>query len=333
MLASLTQRIKVGPLSRHLYSTSARRMSGYTLALHGGAGPLQIDRMSDAKRKECEVALNRACQAGEKAMELKQSALDVATATAMALEEEPLFNAGRGAVLDDSGRIEMEASLMDGQTLNAGACTAITQTRNPILLARRILEHSPHILLYGEGAESFARKQGLEQMEVSWFYTEKRVAHWRATAESGAPSLDHASGQQEKAQGTIGCVVRDPDGNLAAANSSGGMNRKWRGRVGDSCMIGPGTYADNRTAAIAGTGTGDYFIRGTTCYDVHSRMMYGKENLEDACQNSLNHLLEIGGEGGLIAIDKHGDIATPFVSGGMFRLVRKPDGTIETAIF
>lgn len=300
----------------------------YSLALHGGAGPLQPEKMDAEKQEKFTNALNKAYEAGEAEMKKDGSALDVAEATVKALEDEPQFNAGRGAVLDNTGKIENEATIMDGELLEAGGCTAITQTRNPISLARKIMEHSPHVLLYGEGAEAFGREHELESKEVSWFYTDKRIRQWEESKGNRTPDMDHST---EK--GTVGCVVRDPDGNLASATSTGGMNRKWRGRIGDTAMIGPGTYANNKTCAISCTGKGDFFIRGVIAYDVHAQMLYVNLPLEEACTNALKNLQKLGGEGGLIGVDYNGNIVTPFISKGMFRLTRTPNGEVEVAIF
>jgi beta-aspartyl-peptidase (threonine type) len=277
-----------------------RRNPRCVLAIHGGAG--------SSKRQApepCLAGLRRALESGWEVLAGGGSALDAVTAAVIVLEDDPLFNAGRGAVYDAQGRHELDASLMDGATLRAGAVAAVSRIRNPVLAARAVLEDGRHVLLAGAGAERFARAQGLALVRPSYFDTPERRA---ALRRGGA-----------RPRGTVGAVARDRDGNLAAATSTGGSTGKLPGRVGDSPIVGAGTWADNATCAVSGTGHGELFLRTALAHDVAARIRYGGQPLARAARAALAAVARLGGEGGLIAIDRHGRVAMPFHAATMLR--------------
>jgi beta-aspartyl-peptidase (threonine type) len=250
----------------------------------------------------------------------------------MALEDEPLFNAGRGAVYTSAGKQEMDAAVMDGRDRSAGAVAGICGPRNPVLAARAVMEHSGHVLLIGESAMEFCRKQGLAFEEPSYFFTEQR---WNALQETLAMRKSGADDQDEsRKHGTVGAVARDRHGNLAAATSTGGMTAKSPGRVGDSPVIGAGTWADNETCAISATGHGEIFIRYAAAHEVASRMRYAGQSLDEASRAVvIDVLAPAGGSGGIIAVDHAGNVSLPFNCSGMYRGVVRGDGKVLTAIY
>jgi L-asparaginase / beta-aspartyl-peptidase len=257
-------------------------------------------------------------QALEAAYEQK-TALDAVVAAVMVLEDSPLFNAGRGAAFNSDGEIEMDASIMDGARLRAGAVAAVRRIRNPVLAARTVMEKTRHVLLAGDGAEWLARKHGLKLEPASYFQTERRLAALKANRKSY--------------HGTVGAVALDQDGNLAAATSTGGYTAKLPGRVGDSPIIGAGTYADNRACAVSGTGLGEAFIRAAVAHDVCARMLYLKAPLSTAARAALAQVKKLDGDGGLIAVDRRGNVAMPFNSEGMYRAAIDRAGKRSVAIF
>ena len=296
----------------------------YALAIHGGAGVIRKADMSAEKDAACRAALDSALTVGETVLKNGGSALDAVTATVAWLEDCPLFNAGRGAVFTHEGRNELDASIMDGSTEMAGAVGGVTMVKNPVKLARTVMEKSPHVLLTGRGAEQFAIENGLDTVPSEWFFTQERWNSLQKALE--AEKQKSPQGYTLPFQnpdhkfGTVGCVALDRKGNLAAATSTGGMTNKRWNRLGDSPIIGAGTYASNTACAVSCTGHGEYFIRYAVAHDVWARMVYGGLSLQDAAdQIVMKKLVEKGGEGGLIAVDKNGNIALPFNSEGMFR--------------
>jgi L-asparaginase / beta-aspartyl-peptidase len=294
-------------------------MNNFSLAIHGGAGTLLRGQMTPAKEQEYTAALQQALDAGHAVLSKAGSALDAVEASVRVLEDCPLFNAGRGSVFTADGTHQMDASIMEGRTRNAGAVSLITGIRNPISLARDVMEKSNHVFLAGEGAMHFAKTLGYTMEEPSYFHNDLRHKQWLALRDSEAFQLDHSDRKDSKF-GTVGAVACDVHGNLAAATSTGGMtNKKW-GRVGDSPMIGAGTYANNATCAISCTGSGEFFIRGVVAYDVSCLMEYRGLSLADAAGEVIqNRVLQLGGDGGLIAVDAQGNIAMPFNTEGMYR--------------
>jgi L-asparaginase / beta-aspartyl-peptidase len=294
-------------------------MKNFSLVIHGGAGTLLRGQMTPAKEQEYTAALQHALDAGHDVLSKGGSALDAVEAAVRVLEDCPLFNAGRGSVFTADGTHQMDASIMEGRTRNAGAVSLITGIRNPIALARDVMEKSNHVFLAGDGAMHFAKTLGYTMEEPSYFHNDLRHKQWLALRDSEAFQLDHSDRKDSKF-GTVGAVACDVHGNLAAATSTGGMtNKKW-GRVGDSPVIGAGTYANNATCAISCTGSGEFFIRGVVAYDVSCLMEYRGLSLADAANEVIqNRVLQLGGDGGLIAVDAQGNIAMPFNTEGMYR--------------
>jgi L-asparaginase / beta-aspartyl-peptidase len=278
------------------------------LALHAGAGVMRRDKPGAPQRAALETAL----ETGYEVLRNGGRSLDAVTAAVIVLEDSPLFNAGRGSCFNAKGEIEMDASIMDGATLAAGAVAAVKRVRNPVLAARAVMEQSPHVLLAGKGAEQFARKHGLKLVSPRYFRTEGRLAALRRGL--------------QRHHGTVGAVALDAQGNLAAATSTGGYTGKLAGRVGDSPIIGAGTYADNRTCAVSGTGWGEAFIRVALAHEVSARIRLRSESLIQASRAALKAIARIGGDGGLVAVDRRGNIAMPFNSEGMFRACIGADG-------
>ncbi len=301
------------------------------IAIHGGAGTITRSDMSADKEVAYQQALNDILAAGQRILVDGGSALDAVTEAVRLLEECPLFNAGKGAVLTSAGTYELDASIMDGATLAAGAVTCVKRLRNPILAARVVMEHSEHVLFTSEGAEAFAQAQGLEFVEPKYYYTEARYAQWqRARQKDGmAMFLDHDAASlmaKENAPidpdnkfGTVGAVACDAQGRLAAATSTGGVTNKKVGRVGDTPIVGAGCFANN-VAAVSCTGTGEMFIRAVAAYDVAAQMEYAGKSLAEATDDVvMRKLVAIQGRGGLIAVDAQGNVALPFNTEGMYR--------------
>lgn len=286
------------------------------LAIHGGAGTILRSSMTAELQQQYEQGLQDALQAGYSVLQGGGSAVDAVQAAVVSLEDFPLFNAGRGSVFNNAGGHEMDASIMDGSNLMAGAVSGISHVKNPVLLARTIMDKSEHVLLCGQGAEQFARQQGLQFEDDAYFYVQHRYEQWQQALKEDSISLDH----NDKKFGTVGAVALDANGNLAAATSTGGMTNKKFGRMGDSPIIGAGTYANNNTCAISCTGHGELFIRSVVAYDISCLMEYKGLSLREACDVVVHDkLVKIHGEGGLVALDKHGNIELPFNSEGMYR--------------
>lgn len=294
----------------------------FGLAIHGGAGTLVKGMMTPEKEADYKKALQNAVDKGFEVLQAKGSAVSAVQVAVMVLEDSPLFNAGKGSVFTAEGTHEMDAAIMDGSTLNAGAVSLVTGIRNPVSLARDVMEKSGHVFLAGEGALQFAKKMGYKLEDPSYFYDEFRYNQWQEIRNSDSFQLDHSSPKDPKF-GTVGAVACDAAGNIAAATSTGGMTNKQYGRVGDSPMIGSGTYANNRTCAISCTGSGEFFIRGVIAYDVACLVEYKGMSLEEAASLVVhNRLLKLGGDGGLIAIDSSATITMPFNTEGMYRAYR-----------
>ncbi len=291
----------------------------WAIVIHGGAGVISKS-MPDSVREGYLASLRQALRVGAEALDRGEGAVDVAEAVIRFLEDDPHFNAGKGAVFTHELAHELDASIMDGRTLACGAVTGVTTVRHPITLARRVMEKSPHVFFGGAGAERFADTVGVERVPNSWFDTPRRKSQIeRRLAEEGA-------------KGTVGCVVLDAAGHLAAATSTGGLTNKRFGRIGDSPVIGAGNYADDRSCAVSGTGTGEQFIRHTVARSIAARMEFGGVSLEQACRAVVFERLSPG-DGGVIAVSRTGEIATVFNSPGMFRGIATSSGRFETAIW
>lgn len=303
----------------------------YVLVIHGGAGAMSRDKMSAEDEKAYRAGLQQALDAGKAILANGGTSMDAIEATIHILEDSPLFNAGRGSVLTNAGTIEMDASFMDGATLNAGAVAGIKTIRHPVSAARLVMTESPHVMLTGQGAEDYAIANGLEVKDTSYFHTDRRLRQLnRAKSKEETASLDW----EESKYGTVGAVALDKHGNLAAATSTGGMTNKRYGRVGDVPIIGAGTYANNATCAVSCTGHGEYFIRNVVAHSISALMEYKGLSLAEAGDEIvMKKLVAQEGSGGLIAVDHQGNIAMPFNSAGMFRGFVKSDGETGIAIY
>lgn len=310
-----------------------KAMKKFTIAIHGGAGTLIKGKMTDEKEIAYKKALEHALNSGYSILENGGSAMNAVEEAVKRMEDSPLFNAGKGSVFTAAGTHEMDASIMDGNNLKAGAVTTVTGIQNPISLAKDVMKHTEHVFLAGDGAIEFAKSIGYEIKDPSYFHDELRYQQWQQLKDTDNFQLDHSLKKDSKF-GTVGAVALDQDGNIAAATSTGGMTNKRFGRVGDSPMIGAGTYANNKTCAVSCTGSGEYFIRGVIAYDVSALMEYKGLSLEEAASEVvMKRLLEIGGDGGLIAVDIHGNITMPFNTEGMYRGMMSSDGVLEISIY
>jgi len=315
-----------------LFSGFVSAQLKYTIVVHGGSGNLSRERMSPERELEYTVKLNDALLAGQAILKAGGSAMDAVVAAVMILEDSPLFNAGKGAVFNFEGRNELDASIMDGQSLQAGAVAGITNVKNPITAARKVMENSPHVMLMGRGAEQFAFEQGLEIVDPSYFFDQQRWEQYREFLRGNTQLRGHTD--PELKMGTVGAVALDQHGNLAAATSTGGMTGKRFGRIGDSPIIGSGNYANNESCAVSATGHGEYFIRNVVAYDISAQMLYQGKTIEEAANNNvMEKLKEQGGNGGIIAVDKDGNVAMPFNTTAMFRGYLKSTGEKEVKIF
>src|SRR5665647_598098 len=293
----------------------------WAIVIHGGAGGMTKENLTPELDKEYRASLQVALTAGKKILSEGGSALDAVEQTIRTMEDNPLFNAGKGAVFTHEGRNELDAAIMDGSNLAAGAVAGVIDIKNPITAARRVMTNSPHVLLTGAGASQFAKEQGLEIVDPSYFYTERRFNELQEIL------------KKEK-NGTVGCCALDKNGNLAAGTSTGGMANKKYNRVGDSPIIGAGTYANNNTCAVSGTGHGEYFIRWTVAHDISALMEYKGLTLKEASELVVNvKLVKAGGSGGVISVDKSGNVSMPFNSTGMFRGFATADGKEGIFIF
>ncbi len=299
------------------------------LAIHGGAGTILRAQMTEALEHEYREGLETAIKNGWTVLEKGGTALDAVEAATVALEDFPLFNAGRGAVFTHEGRNEMDAAVMDGHSLKAGAVAMVRNIRNPIRLARQVMEQTEHVLLAAEGANQFAESLGMHTEPDEYFFTEHRWLQLQQAMSEGRVQLDHHTA---KPMGTVGAVACDGKGHLAAATSTGGMSNKKYGRIGDSPLIGLGTYADER-CAVSCTGHGEYFMLGVAAYDVAARMHYKGVSIEQAAQETIDRLTEIKGEGGLIAVDAEGQITMPMNSEGMYRASVSTSSPVKIDIY
>jgi len=291
------------------------------LVIHGGAGTILRENMTPEKETIYRNKLTEALESGMAVLKRGGSSLDAVEATIRVMEDSPLFNAGKGAVFTNQGRNEMDASIMDGSTLNAGAVASVVNIRNPISAARKVMTESKHVMLVGEGAGQFAVEQGLELADSAYFYTQERWDRLQQAKEKEAGQTD-----PDDKHGTVGAVALDRNGNLAAGTSTGGLTNKRFGRVGDSPIIGAGTYANNKTCGVSGTGVGEYFMRGLVAYDVSANMEYVGLDLTAATEKVMNKLTAMGGTGGFVALDKHGNVSMPFNTPGMYRGYIRGDG-------
>ncbi|HRO86202.1 MAG TPA: isoaspartyl peptidase/L-asparaginase [Niabella sp.] len=310
----------------------------YVLVIHGGAGTILKSGMTPEKEKAYRSGLEQALMAGYNKLKQGKSGLDAVQAAINVLEDNPLFNAGKGAVFTHDGKNELDASIMDGKTLKAGAVAGVTVIKNPIDAARAVMEKSEHVMMVGKGAEIFAKQSGLAIVKPKYFYTEERWKGLQNAIKEEKMKLDHSyhpsgTGYPDFKFGTVGAVALDNDGNLAAGTSTGGMTNKRYGRVGDAPIIGAGTYANNKTAAVSCTGWGEFFIRSVVAYDLSAMMEYKGATVQQAGDAVIKKVGDLGGDGGLISIDRKGNISMPFNTAGMYRGAITKDGKTEIYIY
>ena len=350
-MASITRTARSALAAAALLTGAAQAQDAeprWSLAIHGGAGVIERADLSPEQDAAYRAALSTALEAGAAVLRSGGSALDAVQAAIELMEDDPLFNAGRGAVFTAAGANELDAAIMDGSDLNLGAVAGVTRTRHPVALARAVMERSPHVMLIGQGADAFAVEQGLEQVDPSWFFTERR---WRGLVSAleaqglpiperpaGAPSPDEqanlpAPPLNERKFGTVGAVALDAEGRLAAATSTGGMTAKRWGRVGDVPVIGAGTYASNIDGcAVSATGSGEYFIRATVARDICLRLAISGD-LQSAADAEIRQVGELGGDGGVIALDVEGDVVFSLNTSGMYRGAVSSDSEPRVAIY
>src|SRR5690554_1711476 len=308
-------------------------MKTFSIAIHGGAGTLVKGMMTPELETQYKQALKKALDKGYSVLEKGGSAVDAVEEAVKILEDSHLFNAGKGAVFTATESHEMDACIMDGKTLNAGAVSLISGIKNPISLARDVMEKSEHVFLAGEGAMQFAKMNGYTLEDKSYFHDDLRHKQWLEIKDTDTFQLDHSKSKDSKF-GTVGAVACDKNGDIAAATSTGGMTNKRFGRIGDSPMVGAGNYANNETCAVSCTGSGEYFIRGVVAYDVACLIEHKNFTLQQAADEVINkRILKIGGDGGLIAVNAKGDIAMPFNTEGMYRGCRDSEGKKEILIY
>lgn len=325
------------------FSQNQPNMSeNFAIVIHGGAGTILKKNMSDEQEKAYQEKLQEALDSGYLVLKNGGTAIEAVEKAIVVMEDSPLFNAGKGAVYTNAATNELDASIMDGKTLNAGAVSGVRNVKNPIKLVRLVMEKSEHVMLSGKGAEDFAKQHQIEIVDSTYFYNEHRLKQLNKIKDSEKIQLDHSDDDEQgdvsefkdSKFGTVGAVALDKHGNLAAATSTGGMTNKKYGRIGDSPIIGAGTYANNATCAVSCTGHGEFFIRNVVAYDVVALMEYKEKSLIDAANYVVNEkLVKLGGDGGLIAIDNQGNIAMPFNTAGMYRGYKKSNGESEVLIF
>ncbi|MGR5213260.1 isoaspartyl peptidase/L-asparaginase family protein [Vibrio rotiferianus] len=306
----------------------------FSIAIHGGAGTILREQMSDELQQSILADLETAVKAGHQILATGGEAIDAVVAAVKVLEDSPNFNAGKGSVLTHNEMVEMDASVMDGRHQAAGAVAGVRHIRNPIELARDVMRNSNHVLLVGEGAEKFAFEQGHQYTEQDYFFTDRRYEQLLSMREKGLFALSESRYPDDRKHGTVGAVALDQQGNLAAATSTGGVTNKKYGRVGDSALIGCGTVAENGVVAVSTTGVGEFFIRKRVAEDVAARMRYLQEDVHTACEHIIQgELKEMGGEGGLIAIDAQGELHFAINSSGMYRAGINTQGELSVNIY
>jgi beta-aspartyl-peptidase (threonine type) len=306
------------------------------LVVHGGAGTMERGKMTPEKEREYRAGMENALRAGWEILQHGGASPEAVEAAVRIFEDDPNFNAGKGSVFTAAGTNEMDAAIMDGKTLKAGAVAAVQHVKNPISLARLVMEKSPHVLMAADGAEHFAKEHGVELVDAKYFFTQER---WDALQKAKAAEKAGASGDKkfflsdQDLHGTVGAVALDRNGNLAAATSTGGKTGKLPGRIGDTPVIGAGTYANNATCAVSGTGDGEFFIMATAAHDVSALMEYKRKTVEEASVAVIDKIAKLGGTGGMIVIDKNGKISLPFNTSGMYRGYVDPNGKFVTEIY
>ena len=309
----------------------------FGIVIHGGAGTILKENMSDSLEQAYKAKLEEAIRTGHEILANGGTAVEAVQRTINVMENSELFNSAKGAVFTNEGKNELDASIMEGENLNAGAVAGVTNVKNPINLAYEVMVNSEHVLLSGKGAEQFAKEQGLEIVDPEYFYTESRFramerARERKNAENKTAFYDPLV--KDEKFGTVGCAALDKNGNLAAGTSTGGMSNKKYNRIGDSPIIGAGTYANNKTCAVSSTGWGEYFIRGVVAYDISAMMEYKGLSLQEAAREVIQKKLpDLGGDGGIVAIDHKGNVAMEFNTAGMYRATMNKNGELSIGIY
>ncbi len=313
----------------------------FGIVIHGGAGTILKENMTDSLEKEYRAKLEEAIRTGHEILANGGTALEAVQRTINIMEDSPLFNAGKGAVFTNAGTNELDASIMDGETLNAGAVAGVTTVKNPINLAHEVMVNSEHVMLGGQGAEEFAKQQGIELVDPQYFFTENRYNSLQRIRDKEKTELDHDGKTafvdpfiKDSKFGTVGCAALDKNGNLAAGTSTGGMTNKRWGRIGDAPIIGAGTYANNATCAVSSTGWGEFFIRGMVAHDISALMEYKGLSLQEAAREVIQEKIPaLGGDGGIVAIDHEGNVAMEFNTAGMYRAKMNKNGELEIGIY
>ncbi|MCG9971100.1 isoaspartyl peptidase/L-asparaginase family protein [Christiangramia crocea] len=327
--------VDVDPKSEE--TTENDSLPNFGIVIHGGAGTILKENMSDSLEQAYKAKLEEAIRTGHEILANGGTALEAVQRTINVMEDSPLFNSAKGAVFTNEGKNELDASIMDGATLNAGAVAGVTNVKNPINLAYEVMVNSDHVLLSGKGAEQFAKEQGLEIVDPEYFYTERRfkaMERARDREKTGNKTAFYDPLIKDEKFGTVGCAALDKNGNLAAGTSTGGMSNKKYNRIGDSPIIGAGTYANNKTCAVSSTGWGEYFIRGVVAYDISAIMEYKGLSLQDATHEVIQKKLpELGGDGGIIAIDHEGNVSMEFNTAGMYRATMNKNGELKIGIY
>ncbi len=314
----------------------------FAIIIHGGAGTILKKNMTPEKEAEYKAKLEEAIKVGYDVLENGGTSGDAVIKTIQVMEKSPLFNAGKGAVFTNAGTNELDASFMDGKTLNAGAIAGVKDVKSPIEAARMVMTDSEHVMLSGEGASTFAKEKGLEIVDPSYFFTERRFKSLERIRDREKTELDHDdkkamfydSDIKNSKYGTVGCVALDKDGNISAGTSTGGMTNKRWGRIGDAPIIGSGTYANNKTCGVSSTGWGEYFIRSQVAYDISAQMEYSNKSLKEATTDVIqNKLTKLGGTGGVVALDKNGNMSFEFNTAGMYRASMDDKGNLVVKIY
>jgi len=330
------------PNGKESKNEQSQKVNDFAIIIHGGAGTILKKNMTDEKEAAYKAKLKEAIKVGHTILKNGGTSQEAVIKTIQVMEESPLFNAGKGAVFTNAGTNELDASFMDGKTLNAGAVAGVKDVKSPIELAVKVMTDSEHVMLSGEGASTFAKEKGLEIVDPSYFYTERRFKSLQRIIDREKTQLDHDdktavfydSDIKNAKFGTVGCVALDKNGNIAAGTSTGGMTNKRWGRIGDAPIIGSGTYANNNTCGVSSTGWGEYFIRSQVAYDISAQMEYQQKSLKEATTDVIqNKLAKLGGTGGVVALDKNGNMAFEFNTAGMYRASMNDKGDLVIKIY
>ena len=317
-------------------STVKQNAHRIALAVHGGAGTIERSKMTPEREREYRAGIENALRTGREILDRGGSSLDAVEAAVRVMEDDPNFNAGKGSVFTSAGTNEMDAAIMDGKTLSAGAVACVEHVRNPIVLARTVMEKSKHVMMVGKGAEEVAKRNDIELVDAKYFFTQRRWDELQKAKAAEKPAVDDAKKfiiSETGSHGTVGAVARDAHGNLAAATSTGGTTNKLAGRVGDTPIVGAGTYANNATCAVSCTGDGEFFIRAMVAHQVSVLMELSAISLTEAAERALADAQKLGGTGGLIAVDKDGNVTRPFNTSGMYRGYIGGDGKFVIEIY